>query len=93
MSQVVESIALKLEKLRSKMSSLEQENSMLQEKLDKKSQEFIQLNKRLTDQEEELQHLRIAKTMLGSDEYKRETKLKINNIIRDIDSCIKQLSV
>jgi hypothetical protein len=30
--------------------------------------------------------------MLGSDDNKRETKLKINALIRDIDHCISQLS-
>ena len=30
--------------------------------------------------------------MLGSDDNKRETKLKINALIREIDHCIGQLS-
>ena len=30
--------------------------------------------------------------MLGSNEYKRETKLKINELVREIDKCITQLS-
>jgi hypothetical protein len=34
----------------------------------------------------------MAKTILGSDENKRETKLKINTLIREIDHCIAQLS-
>ena len=36
--------------------------------------------------------LKLANSMLGSDEYKRDTKLKINALIREIDQCITQLS-
>jgi hypothetical protein len=36
--------------------------------------------------------LKIANGLLGSDDNKRETKLKINSLIREIDYCIAQLS-
>jgi hypothetical protein len=36
--------------------------------------------------------LKIASSLLGSDENKRDTKLKINSLIREIDYCIAQLS-
>lgn len=36
--------------------------------------------------------LKIANSMLGGDDNKRETKLKINALIREIDHCIGQLS-
>jgi len=42
--------------------------------------------------EDKYEALKIANTMLGSDDNKRETKLKINALIRDIDHCIAQLS-
>lgn len=38
------------------------------------------------------QTLKMANTILGSDNDKRETKLKINTLIREIDHCIEQLS-
>ena len=41
---------------------------------------------------EKYETLKIANSMLGSDENKRETKLKINALIRDIDHCIGQIS-
>jgi hypothetical protein len=34
----------------------------------------------------------MVNSLLGSDENKRETKLKINSLIREIDYCIAQLS-
>ena len=36
--------------------------------------------------------LKIANSLLGSEENKRETKLKINSLIREIDYCIAQLA-
>ena len=41
---------------------------------------------------EECNTLRIANSMLGSNKHKRETKLKINELVREIDKCITQLS-
>ena len=41
---------------------------------------------------DECNTLRIANSMLGSNEHKRETKLKINELVREIDKCITQLS-
>ena len=40
----------------------------------------------------ELESLKITNSLLGSEEYKKETKLKINALIREIDYCIAQLS-
>jgi hypothetical protein len=45
-----------------------------------------------TTWEEKYEALKIANSILGSDENKRETKLKINALIRDIDHCIAQLA-
>ena len=36
--------------------------------------------------------LKVANSLLGSDDNKRDTKLKINSLIREIDYCIAQLS-
>ena len=40
----------------------------------------------------EVQNLKAANAMLGSTEFKLETKLKLNSLIREIDQCIVQLS-
>ena len=42
--------------------------------------------------EKKYQTLKIAKTLEGSKEDRRETKLKINALIREVDACINQLS-
>ena len=40
----------------------------------------------------QIENLRMANSLIGSEENKRETKLKINSLIREIDYCIAQLS-
>jgi len=40
----------------------------------------------------QLDTLKMVNSLLGSEENKRETKLKINSLIREIDYCIAQLS-
>ena len=46
----------------------------------------------LDNWQEKYDTLKMANTILGSDNDKRETKLKINALIREIDHCISQLS-
>lgn len=46
----------------------------------------------LAEWKEKYETLKMANTILGSDNEKRETKLKINALIREIDHCIGQLS-
>ena len=91
--QVVDAIAFKVNQVEAKMNQLSLSNQQLQDEIAQLKAKNNQLSDLVSNYEEELEALRIAKSMLGSDEYKRETKLKINNIIRDIDSCIEQLSV
>ena len=46
----------------------------------------------IEDQNKKHELLKIAKTIDGSNKSTRETKLKINALIREIDKCIVQLS-
>lgn len=50
------------------------------------------LTKKVMDLEQESKLLKSANALLGSDDYKRETKLKINALVKEIDQCIAQLS-
>lgn len=42
--------------------------------------------------EDKYRSIKLANSMLGSDTNKKEAKLKINTLIREIDHCIAQLS-
>jgi phage shock protein A len=54
--------------------------------------EYKILEKQIENLTTENEQLKTANAILGSKDYKRETKLKINRLIREVDSCIVQLS-
>ncbi|HBI00768.1 MAG TPA: hypothetical protein PLL09_05525 [Flavobacterium sp.] len=92
MVEIVDSLENRLSKLISKMQSLETTVQELKQEL-KNSTTTIQ--KQAADMEglkKKYETLKIANSLLGSDENKRDTKLKINSLIREIDYCIAQLS-
>ena len=89
---IVDSLENKISKVLHKLELLKLANSKLNEELEVSKQE-IQNQKLLNaNWEEKYEALKMANTILGSDENKRETKLKINALIREIDHCITQLS-
>lgn len=89
---IVDSLENKISKVLHKQEVLKQTNAKLSEELATFQQKIIQQQEELTSWIEKYEALKIANSMLGSDENKRETKLKINTLIKDIDHCIAQLS-
>ena len=89
---IVDALENKINKVLHKLEVLKQDNFKLQKELQISTQELQTQDLRINDWEEKYKALKIANTMLGSDNNKRETKLKINTLIRDIDHCISQLS-
>ena len=89
---IVESLEMKISKVLNKLNQLKIENSSLRDELNSQ----IELNKEqisnLAQKENELESLRVASAMLGSNDDKRASKLKINALIRDINECIASLS-
>lgn len=95
MSKIIEVTNLledKLDTLIEAYTFLKEENEFLHNQL-ADLQNQIAINKQqLEEKENSYQLLKIAKTIEGSNESTRDTKLKINALIRDIDKCIVQLS-
>jgi hypothetical protein len=90
--EIIDSLETKIHKLFKKINDLEQKNQVLQEKLTV-SIDFIQnKNTALETLQKDFDSLKIANTLLGSEDFKRDTKLKINTLIREIDYCVAQLS-
>ena len=89
---IVDSLENKISKVLHKQEVLKQTNAKLSEELAVYQQKIIQQQEALSSWIEKYEALKIANSMLGSDENKRETKLKINTLIKDIDHCIAQLS-
>ena len=71
---------------------LKDENEFLHQRLVELESQIANNQKQLEEKGKDYQLLKVAKTIEGSNESTRETKLKINALIRDIDNCIVQLN-
>jgi hypothetical protein len=89
---IVDSLENKISKVLHKLELLKLANSKLNDELEGSKQEILNQKLLIANWEENYEALKMANTILGSDDNKRETKLKINALIRDIDHCIAQLS-
>lgn len=89
---VVDSLENRISKVLHKLEVLKQNNAKLQGDLEATQQKMIQQDAIISSWEEKYKSLKFANSILGSDESKREAKLKINGLIREIDHCISQLS-
>ena len=89
---IVDSLENKISKVLHKIELLKQTNLKLNEELEVSKQEILNQKGLNANWEEKYEALKIANSMLGGDDNKRETKLKINALIREIDHCIGQLS-
>ncbi len=90
--EIVDSLENRISKLLHKYELMKQQQATLKKKIEElESVSELQADQ-LKQWEEKFSALKNANAMLGSDEYKRETKLKINALIREIDMCIAQLS-
>jgi len=95
MSTITEAVDLvenKLKILLENYNFLKEENDLLYGKLTVLENQNAKGKQLLNELENKYQTLKIAKTIEGSKENRRETKLKINALIREIDACIVQLS-
>lgn len=90
--EIVDSLEDKIEKLLQKYEVLNKKNRTLEDDLKLSLQKNAQLQQEIETLEDRNQSLKAANAILGSNDHKRETKLKINSLIREIDQCIVQLS-
>ena len=92
LSKIVDTLENRISKMLHNYEKTKQKNIQLEaqliesQKLLQASQEDVQVWR------EKCSSLQLANSMLGSDQHKRETKLKINALVREIDQCIGQLS-
>lgn len=89
---IVDALENKISKILHKQEVLNQTNAKLSKQLEEQQQKLLEQQEEIGSWVERYDTLKMANSMLGSDENKRETKLKINALIRDIDHCIGQLS-
>lgn len=92
LTDIINSLEVKFAKLMQRLSTLEAENKQLKSSL-QLAQEEIQKNETQLDSiYKKYESIQLANSLLGSDENRRDTKLKINSLIKEIDQCIAHLT-
>ena len=88
----VDALETKIKKILHNQEVLRQTNAKLSETIEEQQKKILQYQEDISTWSEKYETLKMANSMLGSDDNKRDTKLKINTLIRDIDHCIAQLA-
>tara|TARA_R110002049_G_scaffold28772_5_gene98159 strand:- start:8088 stop:8378 length:291 start_codon:yes stop_codon:yes gene_type:complete len=92
LSEIVDSLENRMSKLLHQHQKVQQSNLKLEEEVTILRSQQEQFQSEIDEWREKCNSLKLANSMLGSDQYKRDTKLKINALVRKIDQCITQLS-
>lgn len=91
-AEIVDTLENRLSKLFTKLDNLERTSKELQQELQKSATIIQNQSREIETLKGRYDTLKMANSLLGSDDNKRDTKLKINSLIREIDYCIAQLS-
>jgi len=92
LSKLIDSLEVKFFKVNQKVNQLKAKNEELTVQLQTLQQKNKAQETEIIELKESIDKLKMINSLLGSNENKRETKLKINSLIREIDYCIAQLS-
>ena len=90
-SKIVDNLEIKISNLLEKYDFLRAENDLLRTQLTELQHESFVKAQQIKENDQQLQSLKVAKTIQGSD-YSKETTQKINTLVKEIDWCIAQLS-
>jgi len=91
-AEIIDTLESKIEKLIAKVTSLEEKNQELHHQLKYAATNNTNQLQAVEQLKKDYDSLKLANSLLGSEDYKRDTKLKINSLIREIDYCIAQLA-
>jgi cell division septum initiation protein DivIVA len=91
-AEIIDTLENKIQKLFKKINDLEEKNQALQREIKISVQSNQNQTLAYESLKKEFESLKMANSLLGSEDYKRDTKLKINSLIREIDYCIAQLA-
>lgn len=92
LTDIINSLEVKFAKLIQKQNVLEAENKQLKNNLAVAKQEIQQNEAQLDEVYKKYESLQLANSLLGSEDNRRDTKLKINTLIKEIDQCIAHLT-
>ncbi len=90
--EIVDSLENKVSKLLHRLEVLNQANAKLRKELSAQLESHELSKEALAEWKEKYDSLKLASSMLGGNTNKTEAKLKINTLIRELDSCIAQLA-
>ena len=90
--EIVDSLENRISKLLHKMDLLQQSKLNLEREMESLRGDYEAAQRSVEEWEEKYKSLKLANTMLGSETNKTEAKLKINQLIRELDHCIVQLA-
>ena len=91
-AEIIKTLESNIEKLFSKIDTLEKNNTILNREIKDSALTIKNQSSEIEHLKSQYNSIKMANSLLGSEENKRETKLKINSLIREIDYCIAQLS-
>jgi chromosome segregation ATPase len=89
---IIDTLESRIEKLFQKINSLENQIVDLKKELKTSESATQKQSEEIASIKAAYENLKLANSLLGSEENKRDTKLKINSLIREIDYCIAQLA-
>ena len=90
--EIIDTLEKKISKLFNINKQLEEKNQVLLQELKLSTSNNTSVFEEIQKQKEVIDSLKMSNSLLGSEDYKRDTKLKINSLIREIDYCIAQLA-
>jgi chromosome segregation ATPase len=88
---IISGIDYKVRKLISQIELLENENKELKNRINELKANIRNLEAHISDQQDKIKILKLAKS-LSKEESKTEVKLKINELLREIDNCVRLLN-
>lgn len=91
-AQIIDTLESRIGKLLERMEQLERKSAALEDELRNSAETIRKQTGEIGTLTQKYTTLKTASALLGSEETKRDTKLKINALIRDIDHCIAQLA-
>ena len=92
LEEVLASLRKNVPELVARMKKYKAENEQLKEDLSDLESKNSSLEFQLREAKKQNQALKNANALLGSNNYKLQTKKKIDQLIREIDQCIIELN-
>ncbi len=92
LNDFIEKLEVNVQKLFQKIDEQKALNKSLEDQIVSLKQQVDVLTKNNESLKVQNHTLKLTHTLSGSEDYKKETKQKINSLIKEIDHCISQLS-